>query len=200
MASAAVVVASFLGPPQITWPLQNIINLSIVAAVAQILQFPRLSTVLIALTGLTLYDVISVYATESNMSMMETVAKAKLNSGEQLQNLIKWQPGLFEVLSRGRVVGGLGLGDVIFPSILSGWAKRYDAATLSAEGSKTWLYASAMVGYGVGCVLCELSQSRVGIPALLFIVPSMAAFTLGSAALTGRVDSAFSAFKSDQLK
>ena len=188
---------SFLGPSTYTWPLQNLVNLAFITKISSILQFPRLSTILVALLGLTLYDVVSVFGLFSaenvnaaGMSVMETVARSRISSpGDISSNLIRWQPGLLEVVLNGRVTDGLGLGDVIFPSMLSGWALRFDqrmkeknlledgAAEEPSESGRpqSKAYAACLAGYAVGCGLCEVNQSGGGLPALLFIVPSMIA-------------------------
>ena len=38
---------------------------------------------------------------------------------------------------------------------------------------RTSVFTSSLIGYGLGCFLCELFQTGEGQPALLFIVPSM---------------------------
>ena len=46
-----------------------------------------------------------------------------------------WRPGLFEVAVNGRVSDALGLGDVVFPGIFTGWLYRFesDQAPLKAK-------------------------------------------------------------------
>lgn len=41
-------------------------------------------------------------------------------------SLSSWRPGLFEIGVSGRVSDALGVGDVVFPSMLTGWALRTD--------------------------------------------------------------------------
>ena len=38
---------------------------------------------------------------------------------------------------------------------------------------RTSVFSSSLIGYGLGCFLCEVFQTGEGQPALLFIVPSM---------------------------
>ena len=81
----------------------------------------------------------------------------------------------------GKVSDALGLGDVIFPSLLAGWALRYDnrAKEYTGEGEGSGggggssIYSSALGGYALGCLLCELFQTGAGQPALLYVVPAM---------------------------
>lgn len=92
-----------------------------------------------------------------------------------------WRPGLLQVSLNGKVSDALGLGDVIFPSLLAGWALRYDNRSRdsgSASGddeddSGRQVYPSALGGYALGCLLCELFQTGAGQPALLYVVPAM---------------------------
>ena len=140
-----------------------------ISIVAQLVQFSQLTTILVALLGLTLYDFFAVYgiahAAES-MSVMETVARSRLPTSS---SSISWLPGLLEVVVKGKVTDGLGLGDVVFPSMLTGWALRYDRNS----GRKTAIYASVVGGYVAGCFLCEVLQTGEGLPALVYLSPSM---------------------------
>jgi len=182
-------------------------------------------TVALALVGLTLFDAISTFGTvanaattadaasvtatataaQSSMSVMETVARSKLAS---------WQPGLLEIIlghDNSKVTEALGLGDVVFPSILVAWGfvadKDNDANNLSPdtdivdgsgsggltsdknnENSLNIDYSSgrfssytlaSIVGYLFGSLSTEIVGSfellgnRSGLPALVFLVPSM---------------------------
>jgi hypothetical protein len=169
IASLCLVAAAYLLPLAYAWPFQNLVNVAILCVVSRLLSFSQVGTVLIAVLGLTIYDVISVLgavqAADSGSSIMETVAKSRLGGvGSQ------WQPGLLSVVIKGRVTDALGLGDVIFPSILSGWALRQN--NNSTESSPT-MYKTCIVGYMIGCILCELTMSGGGLPALLYLVPAM---------------------------
>ena len=98
-----------------------------------------------------------------------------------------WQPGLFEVLIRGRVSDLLGLGDAVFPSLLSTFALRYDrhrAATGQPGPQPDYYFTASLVGFAGGCVACEFAPGidSAGLPALLFIVPAMLTAVLGLAA------------------
>ena len=107
------------------------------------LQFPRLAPLLAALAGLGLYDVAGTIfaagAAEDAMlaqaapTVMEGVAQAKLSAaagGGQA-----WQPGLYTVLLQGRLTDALGLGDVVAPAMLAGWARRFDLRPAAARGA-----------------------------------------------------------------
>ena len=152
-------------------------------------------TVALALIGLTLFDAISTFGTVANaaetitttQSVMETVARDKLSSGG-------WQPGLLEVIvgHNSQVTDALGLGDVVFPSALVAWGMvaDNDSSQPQANGgedgggedgkvSNDYSYTSSAVGgYVIGSFLTEIVGSfnllgRGGLPALVFLVPSM---------------------------
>lgn len=55
-------------------------------------------------------------------------------------------------------------------------------------GEKNTFFAAGMTGYGVGLLLTFLANILMhrGQPALLYIVPSLIAAALGTAAVTGR--------------
>jgi hypothetical protein len=119
-----------------------------------------------------------------------TAAVASL--GDALGSL--WRPGLLQVNLNGKTSDALGLGDVIFPSLLAGWALRYDrrssTAAVNADtstGGEGGVYNSALGGYALGCLLCELFQTGAGQPALLYVVPAMVA-TMASANFALLVD------------
>ena len=143
--------------------------------------------------------------TDGGISIMESVAKAKLGIDgstamtlpsqampimdstsknvitllwDQLAGIFTsatWRPGLFEVSMDGKVTDGLGLGDVVFPGILTGWSYRYDLKSIDGnEGQQgSSIFQASIAGYALGCFLCEIFQTGQGQPALIYIVPSM---------------------------
>ena len=181
------------------WPIQNGVNIALGATVARALSpfllptstnSKSIRTVALALIGLTLFDAISTFGTVANaaetitttQSVMETVARDKLSSGG-------WQPGLLEVIvgHSSKVTDALGLGDVVFPSSLVAWGLVVDNDSNQPQdndsedrlGSNDYSYASSAIGgYVIGSFLTEIVGSfnllgRGGLPALVFLVPSM---------------------------
>ena len=181
------------------WPIQNGVNIALGSTVARALcpfLMPTSSgsksirTVALALIGLTLFDAISTFGTVANaaesitttQSVMETVARDKLSSGG-------WQPGLLEVIvgHNSKVTDALGLGDVVFPSSLVAWGMVVDNDSSQPQNndsedgkvSNDYSYASSAVGgYLIGSFLTEIVGSfnilgTGGLPALIFLVPSM---------------------------
>lgn len=155
-------------------------------------------TIALALAGLTFYDVFSVFGTStmgvqvagaidlvsasesvtniaatstdsvstfqsssnilSDASVMEQVARSKFEG--------RWSPGLLEMVLVGRVSDVLGLGDIVFPACLVAWGYNFN---------KSYAY-TAIFGYFVGSLLTEVASTLgpvQGLPALIFLTPSM---------------------------
>ena len=60
--------------------------------------------------------------------------------------------------------------------------------TKLAVNDKNSVFRSSLIGYGIGCFLCEVFQTGQGQPALLFIVPSMFFTVFASGVLRGELD------------
>jgi hypothetical protein len=206
-----------IGPAMVDlWPLQNGVNVALAATVARALSpfllasssrrsgMKSIRTVALALLGLALFDAVATFGTVANaalagapdaaapsMSVMEAVARSKLAS---------WQPGLLEVIighDNSKVTEALGLGDVVFPSVLVAWGFAADnedhaesptgRSNIDGDGDESngirlrgGGYASASVlGYLFGSFVTEIVGSfallgtRSGLPALVFLIPSM---------------------------
>eukprot|EP00966_Prymnesium_polylepis_P025507 588563-Prymnesium_polylepis.1 len=124
-------------------------------------------------------------------SMMESVARLRMGLADGVGS---WQPGLLTVAVKGRVTDALGLGDVVFPAMLAGWACRFDARSNGpgGDGDEARGYLSAALrGYVLGCVLLEVAPVELTSAALVFLVPSMLASVVGHAALRGELRQAF---------
>lgn len=229
------------------------INACVCVSVSRLLQLRSLTAVLLALSGLVLYDVVAVSGTQmlsdNGQSVMEAVATAKLGLAQlgaapsesqssiaplaasisevidassiwdKLSSIIagpgafSWRPGLLEVSTGGRVSDALGLGDVVFPAILSGWSLRRDKEAGTAAGQvgmidesqadpsrnakRRSLYSASLVGYFLGCLLCDVFMTGNGQPALLYIVPSMAVSVMATATLNGELFDVFKTEKED---
>ena len=200
-ALAAVLVAfAYLVPAAYAWPVQNVLCMCLAIATARALQFSNFAALCAAAAALVVYDVASVAATlplstaavgakaaagagatagapsaaAAAASPMGAVAVSRLSEG--------FQPGLLQVRLGGRVSDVLGLGDAVFPALIAGFAKRYN---LAQEESR--LFPAALTGFGVGCLLCELSPGidGRGLPALLYILPVMVLAVLATAAVDG---------------
>ena len=189
LACIAVSMAWLL-PTSQAWPFQNSVNMTLAVTVTRAIapflldKSGSVRIVALALSGLALYDVTSVFGafsvdpasaidftstTASPMTMssssviadksiMETVARSKMEGS--------WRPGLLEMVLVGRVSDVIGLGDVIFPACLVSWGYSFH---------KVYAYA-AIVGYILGSVITEAVSTfgpTQGLPALIFLVPAM---------------------------
>lgn len=112
-----------------------------------------------------------------------------------------WQPGLLEIIlgrdGNARITEALGLGDIVFPACLVAWALVADNVAIINNGSdlsdsdgdeestdgincRGYDYTKAsVIGYLIGSFFTEIVGSfsllgRVsGLPALVFLIPSM---------------------------
>jgi len=134
---------------------------------------------------------------------MGSVAIQKLAAGG-------FEPGLLVTkLGGDRLTGTLGLGDAVFPSILASFLKRFDDdANAKADANtnndtnntdrngnddnnhKSGTFEASLWGYIAGCLACEFAPTIAtqGVPALVFLVPSMGIATVGSAVVSGRIE------------
>lgn len=189
------------------WSVHNIVNMCIAVTMSRLLQLEQLPFIVLALLGLTVYDVVAVFGTQQltdgGQSIMEAVATAKISTASSAAPTIPsvdqasissiasnwqwpkfrpWSPGLFEVSLNRRISDGLGLADVIFPSLLLTWAKRKEMITPPKVSAAT----ACSTGFLIGCLMCEVFQTGQGQPALVFIVPSML-ISLGLAVTTDSI-------------
>jgi hypothetical protein len=210
--SLALTGLAFVGPAALVWPVQNILCACLAISVARAIQIPRFVPIVLALSALVAYDVVSVgiqlvnlgvastmasdpaaqqqmastTAPSAASSAMGAVAMAKTEAGS-------WQPGLFQVRLKGIATDLLGLGDAVFPSLLSTFCLRFDKELGSGDNNNASYsyFLASLVGFGVGCLSCELVPgiSDTGLPALLFLVPSMLTPVVGLAAVKGDLSS-----------
>ena len=202
-AALTCVATAYLLPSEASWPIQNGVNACIAIGVARVLQLPNLSALLAALLGLALYDGFGTlfFAAGPAMaaggpddfgaaqSVMEGVAQAKLSAATGSG---VWQPGLLTVRLEGRLTDALGLGDIVAPSMLAGWARRFDLKRMAEDGDAAGGYlGAALSGYALGCVLLEVAPPELTRAALLFLLPCSAAAVVGRLVLRGDVVKAF---------
>jgi presenilin-like A22 family membrane protease len=217
-ASAALVGLAYFAPASIAWPIRNLVCSCLGIGVVRAVQIPKLTPIVAALMLLVVYDVYSVgmmlvelgsqsiassggettpaiagavtpAATSTSTvasSAMGAVAMSKVNDSSL------WQPGLLEVRLRGRVTDLLGLGDAVFPSLLSTFALRFDSSRFD-DRNYPYYFAASVAGYGIGCGLCEFAPGigSSGLPALLFIIPSMLTSVFGLSLIRGELGEIF---------
>lgn len=126
-------------------------------------------------------------------SAMGAVALSKVGGLGAGDSSSIWQPGLLEVRLRSRVTDLLGLGDAVFPSLLSTFALRYDQSRTGWESSLPYYFFASVTGFAIGCASCEVAPGigSSGLPALLFIVPAMLVAVLSLSAVRGEFGGIF---------
>jgi hypothetical protein len=207
---AALVLSAlaYLGPASLVWPIQNLLCMCLAINVSRAIQLPQLGPILLALGGLVAYDVVSVGVQLVNLGSLTMLASGAVGAspGDATSSAMgavalskavgmtatsTWQPGLFQVQIRGAVSDLLGLGDAVFPSLLATFLRRYD---LQSSQEDTKYFEASLVGFAGGCLACEFVPGigSSGLPALLFIVPSMLTTVAGLALVRGNLQSLWS--------
>ena len=216
--SAALVGLAYLAPASVAWPIRNAVCSCLGIGVVRAVQIPKLSPIVAALLLLVVYDVYSV-----GMMLVELGSQSLASSGGEMTNAAAatsasaassstaassamgavamskvddtslWQPGLLEVRLRGRVTDLLGLGDAVFPSLLSTYALRFDSSRSNDATNIPYYFAASVAGYGLGCAACEFAPGigSSGLPALLFIIPVMLTSVLGLSLVRGEFGDIF---------
>lgn len=193
------------------WQAQNFVNMALAILVARAIQLNSFVAVVGALSLLTIYDASSVFlipaagasagllengeaftSTSLSLASQSTAAGSAMRS-VAVQKLTSetFSPGLLTTKIGNSLGGALGLGDAVFPSIMSTYAKRFDEATGDKnDEKKTSFFAVSMVGYMLGCIACEFAPliSTSGLPALVFIIPSMVGSVLLAGVVSGQLD------------
>ena len=151
-----------------------------------------------SLVGVDSSLLLSSTSSSSNTLIADASASASAMGSVAIQKLTStsFQPGLLVAkLDGDKITGALGLGDAVFPSILATFLKRFDneQQTLSTSKSTSTslsLFVVSLVGYIIGCILCELAPtiSTGGLPALVFILPSMLISVTGGAIVSNQFD------------
>ena len=222
-ASAALVGLAYLAPASLAWPIRNLVCSCLGIGVVRAVQIPKLSPIVAALLLLVVYDVYSVgmmlvelgsqslassggemtnaatgvaAATSATATSSSTAASSAMGAVamSKVDDTSLWQPGLLEVRLRGRVTDLLGLGDAVFPSLLSTHALRFDSSSSDdATTAIPYYFAASVAGYGLGCAACEFAPGigSSGLPALLFTNPAMLTSVLGLSLLRGEFGDIF---------
>jgi len=197
------------------WPACNFVNMSIAILVARAIQLDTFQSIVGTLALFAIYDGVSVLlipAAANALTMADTsTASTSAMGSVAIQKLTSttFQPGLLVTKLDGALTGALGLGDQVFPSILATFLKRFDddmnndivvnkngkttTTTTKRHPTKSTssisLFVLSLVGYIFGCILCEFAPTiSSGIPALVFILPSMLTFTLCGAVISNQFD------------
>ena len=193
---------AYLGPAAWVWPIQNILCACLAISVARAIQIPRFAPIVLALSALVVYDVASVglqlinlgsatlaTAPQGDVTTTSAAASSSVMGAVALSKTEGiWQPGLFQVRLKGIVTDLLGLGDAVFPTLLSTFLLRFD------QQMHTNYFVAYIAGFGIGCAACEFVPGiqDTGLSALLFLVPAMFATVFGLAFIQGDVSALWS--------
>ncbi|XP_030457262.1 signal peptide peptidase-like 4 [Syzygium oleosum] len=163
------------------WIGQDILGITLIITVLQIVRIPNLKVGTVLLSCAFLYDIFWVFVSKwwFHESVMIVVARGDKSGEDGIPMLLKI-PRLFDPWGGYSIIG---FGDIILPGLLVVFSLRYDmlAKKKIREGYFLW----AMSAYGLGLLITYVALNLMdghGQPALLYIVP----FTLGTFMTLGK--------------
>lgn len=184
------------------WALNDVIGVSFCVMVASFVKIPSLKMLTLLLLGLLVYDVLFVFVSPllfGGRNVMVDVATAlPRNPLDLVVTALGFPrfavanisfPGKFLVpvdWGQGEEFVILGLGDVVVPTCLFAFLRRFD---LAEEGGKSWYYPIGLPAYVVALLFSFFMNLSTGLaqPALLYIVPVLLLVTFGLALKRGEL-------------
>ncbi|XP_010544387.1 PREDICTED: signal peptide peptidase-like 4 [Tarenaya hassleriana] len=162
------------------WIGQDILGISLIITVLQIVRVPNLKVGFVLLSCAFMYDIFWVFVSKwwFRESVMIVVARGDRSGEDGIPMLLKI-PRMFDPWGGYSIIG---FGDIILPGLLVTFALRYD--WLANKSLKSGYFVGAMTAYGFGLLVTYVALNLMdghGQPALLYIVP----FTLGTLILLG---------------
>ncbi|CAI9101871.1 OLC1v1000014C1 [Oldenlandia corymbosa var. corymbosa] len=163
------------------WIGQDILGITLIITVLQIIRVPNLKVGTVLLGCAFLYDIFWVFVSKwwFHESVMIVVARGDRSGEDGIPMLLKI-PRLFDPWGGYSIIG---FGDIILPGLLVAFSLRYD--WLSNKKLKEGYFLWAMIAYGLGLLITYVALNLMdghGQPALLYIVP----FTLGTFITLGK--------------
>ncbi|KAK4483476.1 hypothetical protein RD792_010668 [Penstemon davidsonii] len=157
------------------WIGQDILGITLIITVLQIIRVPNLKVGTVLLGCALLYDIFWVFVSKKlfKKSVMIVVARGDGSGEDGIPMLLKI-PRMFDPWGGYSIIG---FGDIILPGLLVAFSLRYD--WLSNRRLKAGYFLWAMLAYGLGLLITYVALNLMdghGQPALLYIVP----FTLGT--------------------
>ncbi|KAK7394759.1 hypothetical protein VNO78_15297 [Psophocarpus tetragonolobus] len=157
------------------WIGQDILGITLIITVLQIVRIPNLKVGTVLLSCAFLYDIFWVFVSKwwFHESVMIVVARGDRSGEDGIPMLLKI-PRLFDPWGGYSIIG---FGDIILPGLLVAFSLRYD--WLAKKKLKEGYFLWAMTAYGLGLLITYVALNLMdghGQPALLYIVP----FTLGT--------------------
>ncbi|TKY65435.1 Signal peptide peptidase 4 [Spatholobus suberectus] len=157
------------------WIGQDILGITLIITVLQIVRIPNLKVGTVLLSCAFLYDIFWVFVSKwwFHESVMIVVARGDRSGEDGIPMLLKI-PRLFDPWGGYSIIG---FGDIILPGLLVAFSLRYD--WLAKKNIRDGYFLWAMTAYGLGLLITYVALNLMdgrGQPALLYIVPS----TLGT--------------------
>ncbi|XP_020961311.1 signal peptide peptidase-like 4, partial [Arachis ipaensis] len=158
------------------WIGQDILGITLIITVLQIVRIPNLKVGTVLLSCAFLYDIFWVFVSKRwfHESVMIVVARGDKSGEDGIPMLLKI-PCLFDPSGGGYII--IGFGDIILPGLLVVFSLRYD--WLAKKSLRAGYFLWAMTAYGLRLLITYVAlnlMDRHGQPALLYIVP----LTLGT--------------------
>ncbi|XP_027334177.1 signal peptide peptidase-like 4 isoform X2 [Abrus precatorius] len=157
------------------WIGQDILGITLIITVLQIVRIPNLKVGTVLLSCAFLYDIFWVFVSKwwFHESVMIVVARGDKSGEDGIPMLLKI-PRLFDPWGGYSIIG---FGDIILPGLIVAFSLRYD--WLAKKNLRAGYFLWAMTAYGLGLLITYVALNLMdghGQPALLYIVP----FTLGT--------------------
>ncbi|GLT78226.1 hypothetical protein SLA2020_497660 [Shorea laevis] len=178
---AAAVVWAIKRNDPFAWIGQDILGISLMITVLQIVHVPNLKVGTVLLCCAFLYDIFWVFISKKfyHESVMISVARGDKTGEDGIPMLLKI-PRMFDPWGGYSIIG---FGDILLPGLLIAFSLRYD--WLAKKTLRAGYFLWAMFAYGLGLLITYVALNLMdghGQPALLYIVP----FTLGTFLTLGR--------------
>ncbi|GLT90878.1 hypothetical protein SLE2022_087930 [Rubroshorea leprosula] len=178
---AAAVVWAIKRNDPLAWIGQDILGISLMITVLQIVHVPNLKVGTVLLCCAFLYDIFWVFISKKfyHESVMISVARGDKTGEDGIPMLLKI-PRMFDPWGGYSIIG---FGDILLPGLLIAFSLRYD--WLANKTLRAGYFLWAMFAYGLGLLITYVALNLMdghGQPALLYIVP----FTLGTLLTLGR--------------
>ncbi|WZZ84194.1 hypothetical protein YC2023_104766 [Brassica napus] len=162
------------------WIGQDILGISLIITVLQIVRVPNLKVGVVLLSCGFMYDIFWVFVSKwwFRESVMIVVARGDKSGEDGIPMLLKI-PRMFDPWGGYSIIG---FGDIILPGLLVTFALRYD--WLANKRLKSGYFLWTMSAYGLGLLITYIALNLMdghGQPALLYIVP----FILGTLTVLG---------------
>ena len=162
------------------WIGQDILGISLIITVLQIVRVPNLKVGFVLLSCAFMYDIFWVFVSKwwFRESVMIVVARGDRSGEDGIPMLLKI-PRMFDPWGGYSIIG---FGDIILPGLLVTFALRYD--WLANKRLKSGYFLGTMSAYGLGLLITYIALNLMdghGQPALLYIVP----FILGTLFVLG---------------